>query len=134
MTNSKSSSRRRFLENLGTAGVVGGMVGATRANAASNSAPPSAHHYFDAVLNPSFVDERIDCRSATPENPTGERGFGCESVVLDGARKSWKAGQYLAPGEKAVLADIKGPGTVRHIWSAQEWRRPEAMRSLRLES
>src|SRR5689334_20834829 len=107
MTNSKSSSRRRFLQNLSTAGVVGGVVGAARADAAASSAPPSAHQYFDAIMNPSFVDERIDSRSVTPENPTGERGVGCLSV-LDGVRKGWKAGRSLASGERIVLADIKG--------------------------
>src|SRR5688572_30307819 len=116
MTNSKCSSRRRFLENLSMAGVVGGAVGAARAEAASNSAPSSAHNYFDAVLNPSFVDERIDCRSITPENPTGERGAGSRSIREYGVRKGGNVARVIAPGEKVVLADIKGPGTVRHIW------------------
>lgn len=103
------------------------------ADADSKSLPPYVHDYHEAVLNPCFVDERIDSRSASPENPTGERGAGSLSMQLEGVRKGFKAGRWIAAGERIVLADIKGPGTVRHIWSAQEWWHPEAMRSLRLE-
>ena len=126
MTNSKKPSRRRFVQSLGIAGVAGGVVGAACADAGSNSAPPSAHNYFDAVLNPCFVDERIDSRSVSFENPTGERGVGCLSMVLDGARKS-RAGRAIASGERVVLADIKGPGTLRQIWMGLSWVRPELM-------
>lgn len=131
MTSSKSSSRRRFLGNLSAAGMAGGVVSAAHADAASGSAAPSARNYFDMVLNPCFVDERIDSRSVSFENPTGKRGVGCLSM-LDGARKS-KAGRAIASGERVVLADIKGPGTLRHIWMALSWVRPEIMRALRFE-
>jgi hypothetical protein len=50
-----------------------------------------------------------------------------------GGRKG-RAGRNLSPGEKVVLADIKGPGTIRHIWMALFWNRPESMRALRLEA
>ena len=133
MTNSKKPGRRRFLGNLGIAGVAGGVVGAACADARSNSAPASAHNYFDAVLDPCFVDERIDSRSVSFENPTGERGVGCLSMALDGVRKS-RAGRAIASGERVVLADIKGPGTMRHIWMALSWVQPELMRALRLEA
>jgi hypothetical protein len=128
MTNSKKKpGRRRFLANLG---VASGVLGVSSIDAASK-VPPSMHAYCDAVLNPCFVDERIDSRSVSFENPTGERGRGCLSM-LDGGRKS-RAGRAIASGERVVLADIKGPGTLRHIWMALSWVRPELMRALRLE-
>lgn len=80
-------------------------------------------------MNPCFVDERIDSRSVSFENPTGGRGAG---GMQHGGRKG-RAGRMLSPGEKVVLADINGPGTIRHIWMALDWGRPEAMRALRFE-
>src|SRR5688572_20684095 len=127
MVNAKKPGRRRFLANLG---VTSGVLGVSRVDAGSRS-PTSRHDYFDTVMNPCFVDERIDSRSVSFENPTGERGVGCLSM-LDGARKS-RAGRAIASGERVVLADIKGPGTLRHIWMALSWVRPELMRALRLE-
>jgi len=95
----------------------------------SKALPPNLHNYFEAILNPCFVDEVIDSRSVSFENPTGERGAGGMS---HGGRKG-NAGQSISPGEKIVLAAIEGPGTLRHIWMALDWRRPESMRALRLE-
>src|SRR5688500_15066457 len=118
----KKPGRRRFLANLGMAS---GVLGVSSADADSKTLPRSAHHYFDSVLNPCFVDERIDSRSVTPENPTGERGAGCLSVRLEGVRKGRKSGRWIATGERLVLADIQGPGTLRHIWMALDWYRPE---------
>jgi hypothetical protein len=100
----------------------------SNADADSKSFPPYKHDYLEAVLNPCFVDERIDSRSVSPENPTGERSAGGMS---HGGRKD--AARTLSPGEKIILADIKGPGTLRHIWMALPWGRPESMRALRLE-
>jgi hypothetical protein len=124
----KKPGRRRFLANLG---VASGVLGVSSVDAGSRS-PPSIHKYGDTVLNPCFVDERIDSRSVSFESPTGERGGGCLSMLLDGERKS-RAGRAIASGERVVLADIKGPGTLRHIWMALSWVRPELMRALRLE-
>src|SRR5688572_20877251 len=124
MKNVKTPSRRLFLQNLGMAG---GALGAATAHAHTTSAPPTQNEYLENVLDPSFVDERIDSRSVSFENPTGARGLGCMSM-LHGTRKS-KAGRTLSPGEKVVLADIKGPGKLRHIWMALDWRHPESMRA-----
>ena len=52
--------------------------------------------------------------------------------MLHGVRKR-RAGRAIAAGENVVIADIKGPGTLRHIWMALDWGRPESMRALRLE-
>jgi len=108
---------------------AGEVTGVSNADVDSKSLPPYPHEYFEAAVNPCFVDEKIDSRSINAENPTGGRSAG---GVSHGGRKG-NSGRILSPGEKVVLADIKGPGTLRHIWMALDWGRPESMRALRLE-
>jgi len=63
-------------------------------------------------------------RSVSAENPTGGKGQGGMATEGTGAvaagllGRGWKVSPSIdiAPGETAVLADIAGPGTVRHIW------------------
>ncbi|MDY7100199.1 MAG: glycoside hydrolase family 172 protein [Actinomycetota bacterium] len=81
------------------------------------------------VWNPAFVDPAIDSRAVTFENPTGERGAGGTS---HGGRKG-SPSRFVAPGERLVLADVAGPGVVRHIWMTFPPAPPERMRSLILE-
>lgn len=79
--------------------------------------------------DPSIIDLRLDSRAVTFENPTGERGAG-------GMSRSGRKGapsRVLAPGERVVLADIAGPGTVRHIWMTFPPAPPESMRALWME-
>ena len=60
--------------------------------------------------------QKIESRSASFENPTGERGkAGAAASYLGPTRKgaAWKG---IAAGETVVLADIDGPGMIRHIW------------------
>jgi hypothetical protein len=84
-----------------------------------------------STLDPSFIDETLDSRATTSENPTGARGAGGR---YGGGRKG-RGGQAILPGESAVLADIEGTGTIRHFWiAAPGWGDPRAARSLRLEA
>ena len=62
--------------------------------------------------DPSMIDPSLDSRAATFENPTGARGAGGQA---HGGRKGAPS-RRIAPGERVVLADIEGPGTVRHLW------------------
>ncbi len=62
-------------------------------------------------------------RSISPENPTGGKGEGARAVPagMHPARelgRGWKVRPCidLAPAERALLADILGPGAVQHIW------------------
>ena len=84
---------------------------------------------MDRVWNPAVVDPSIDSRAATFENPTGARGAG---GTAHGGRKG-APNRRLDAGERVVLADIEGPGIVRHIWMTFPPSRPEKMRSLYLE-
>jgi len=63
-------------------------------------------------------------RSISPENPTGARGRAAraaEGVASAAARdlgQGWKVNPYLnvAAGSVVELAEIAGPGVIRHIW------------------
>jgi hypothetical protein len=80
-------------------------------------------------LDPSRIDLSLDSRAITFENPTGARGAG---GTAHGGRKGAPS-RLLQPGETVELADIEGPGTVRHIWMTFPPARPEVMRALWFE-
>ena len=84
---------------------------------------------IDWVWNPAYVDPTLDSRAATFENPTGARGSGGSG---HGGRKGAPK-RLLQPGERVVLADIEGPGVIRHIWMTFPPARPERMRALYLD-
>jgi hypothetical protein len=81
------------------------------------------------VADPSYVDASLDSRSLSFENPTGARGAGGRT---GGGRKG-DPSRIVAPGETVVLADVDGPGTLRHLWMTFQPAAPEAMRALWLE-
>jgi hypothetical protein len=77
----------------------------------------------------SRIDPALDSRAATFENPTGARGAGGQAA---GGRKGAPS-RLLQPGERVVLADITGPGTVRHTWMTFPPAPPPVMRAWTLE-
>ncbi len=81
------------------------------------------------LTNPAFIDPSLDSRAVTFENPTGERGAG---GTAHGGRKG-APNLRVRAGESVVLADIDGPGTIRHIWMTIPPAPPEVMRSLWIE-
>ncbi len=81
------------------------------------------------LLDPSFIDPNLDCRAVTFENPTGERGRG--GMAADGRKGA--PSRLIAPGENLTLADLEGPGTVRHIWMTVMPMPPEALRAVWME-
>jgi hypothetical protein len=81
------------------------------------------------MLDPSNLDPSLDSRAVTFENPTGERGAGGRSA---GGRKGAPS-RRLAPDEKVVLADLRGMGTLRHLWMTFPPAPPEVMRALWME-
>ena len=80
-------------------------------------------------LDPSRIDLSLDSRAVTFENPTGARGAG---GTAHGGRKGAPQ-KLLAPGEVVELANIEGPGTIRHIWMTFPPAPPEVMRALWFE-
>jgi hypothetical protein len=79
--------------------------------------------------DPARIDLSLDSRAVTFENPTGARGAGGTS---HGGRKGspWRR---LEPGERVVLADLEGPGRVRHVWMTFPPGKPEQMRAVWME-
>ncbi len=78
-------------------------------------------------INSLAILSDAESRSITPENPTGEKGKGAMAVPGSNIPSSfpardlgqgWKVRPYinLEPGETVVLADMKGPGQIDHIW------------------
>ncbi len=79
--------------------------------------------------DPSRIDLSLDSRAITFENLSGERGAGGRA---HGGRKGAPS-RNLAPGETVELANIEGPGTIRHIWMTFPPAPPETMRALWME-
>jgi hypothetical protein len=82
-----------------------------------------------ASCNPAIVDPSLDARAVTCENSTGARGAG---GTAHGGRKG-APNRRIAAGETVTLADLTGPGTVRHLWITFLPAPPEVMRALVLE-
>lgn len=77
----------------------------------------------------SRIDLSLESRSISFENPTGARGAGGRS---HGGRKG-SPFKEIEAGERVVLADIAGRGTIRHVWITIPPAAPERMRAVRLE-
>ncbi|WP_138379568.1 glycoside hydrolase family 172 protein [Luteithermobacter gelatinilyticus] len=55
-------------------------------------------------------------RSISFENPTGVPGSGAKAASPLGPGRKGSPARHLDPGESLILADIEGPGIIRHIW------------------
>src|SRR5688500_2826978 len=71
----------------------------------------------------------LDCRACTFENPTGARGAG--GTAANG--RKGRPFKELEPGEVVTLADLDGPGVVRHVWMTFPPAPPEVMRAMIIE-
>lgn len=66
---------------------------------------------------PSYaVVNDVRSRSITAENPTGGPGLGGVASSALGPGRKGRAYLPLASGQTLTLADIEGPGVIRHIW------------------
>lgn len=59
---------------------------------------------------------KLQSRSISFENPTGEKGSGGNAASPLGKGRKGAPARHLHPGETLTLADIAGPGIIRHIW------------------
>ncbi|MEY2425316.1 MAG: hypothetical protein QOI61_888 [Actinomycetota bacterium] len=75
------------------------------------------------------VPKGVESRAITFENPTGARGAG--GTVANGRKGA--PFHLIEAGERVVLADIEGPGTIRHIWMTFPLAPPEIMRAKIIE-
>jgi hypothetical protein len=81
------------------------------------------------IMNPAFIDPALEARAITFENPTGARGAGGQ---VAGGRKGAPS-RVIGAGERVVLADIEGPGVLRHLWMTVLPAPPERLRTLLIE-
>ena len=79
--------------------------------------------------DPSRIDLAHEIRTISFENPNGAKGA---AGTAHGGRKG-APNKLVAPGERIVLAEIAGPGRVRHVWMTFPPMPPEALRALLLE-
>lgn len=83
----------------------------------------------DIVAEPYLLDTGLLSRSICFENPTGAPGQGGKAASKLGAGRKGKPAITLKAGQTVELCDIKGPGTIRHIWMTTS-NNPTNLRSL----
>lgn len=62
------------------------------------------------------LNQKVESRSISFENPTGERGNGGKAKNHLGVGRKGAPARGVFPGKTVVLCDIKGAGTITHIW------------------
>ncbi len=63
-----------------------------------------------------FSAPRVRSRSINAENPTGAPGAAAREASPLGVGRKGRPAISIAHGETAVIADIEGPGVIRHLW------------------
>jgi hypothetical protein len=81
-------------------------------------------------VDPSLIDPRLDSRSISTENRTGARGA---AGSAGGGRKDSGGWEWVRAAQEIELADIAGPGRIRHIWATSTLLPPERARAIVLE-
>jgi hypothetical protein len=89
----------------------------------------SCHQEVNVTAKPYLLDTGLVSRSISFENPTGAPGEGGKAASRLGEGRKGAPSIRLKPGQEAQLCDIKGPGTIRHIWMTTD-REPANLRSL----
>jgi len=89
----------------------------------------AAAAFAGVVDEPFTLDTSLESRSISFENPTGAPGQGGQASSNLGQGRKGAPNRSFEPGETVVLADIEGPGTIRHIWMTISDRHPETFRS-----
>jgi hypothetical protein len=67
-------------------------------------------------LNDLATISGVSSRSVTAENPTGAPGSGGTASSALGVGRKGRPAFSLEAGGTIVLADVEGPGVIRHIW------------------
>ena len=80
------------------------------------SAPVMAGQTPDPVSQPYLLDTGLTSRSISFENPTGAPGAGGKAASVLGPGRKGAPARDIKPGVTVELCDLKGPGTIRHIW------------------
>lgn len=70
---------------------------------------------FD-LFDPLRMPKNITSRAFNAENPEGKKGSAAQAASRLGVGRKGSPATTLNPGEELVLADVTGPGVIRHIW------------------
>lgn len=62
------------------------------------------------------IPKNLRSRSISFENPTGAPGASARAASPLGAGRKGAPARLVQPGERVELANIEGPGTIRHVW------------------
>jgi hypothetical protein len=89
----------------------------------------SCQRTVDIVTEPYLLDTGLVSRSICFENPTGAPGEGGKAASKLGVGRKGSPSRSMKPGDVQQLCDIKGPGTIRHIWVTTRGE-PDNLRSL----
>lgn len=84
-----------------------------------------AQQTVDLIHQPYLLDTGLVSRSISFENPTGEPGEGGRAAGPRGVGRKGAPSRVLKPGETVQLCDIKGPGSIRHIWMTMRAMPPD---------
>jgi len=93
------------------------LMAATIIFGASSSFSSEVFDSRKLVSEPYLLNSGLESRSISFENPTGARGNGGKASSPLGAGRKGSPARLLAPGEEVQLANIKGTGTIRHMWA-----------------
>jgi hypothetical protein len=83
---------------------------------------------FDPSGVPYIFESGIESRSVSFENPTGAKGEGGKAASNLGVGRKGAPSKTISPGETVTLCDIKGQGTIRHIWITMNYE-PDVLRA-----
>ncbi len=83
----------------------------------------------DIAAEPYLLDTGLISRSISFENLTGAPGEGGKAESKLGVGRKGSPAITLKAGQEVQLCDIKGPGTIRHIWMTTS-KEPNNLRSL----
>ncbi len=83
----------------------------------------------DLTTEPYLLDTGLVSRSICFENPTGAPGEGGKAASKLGVGRKGAPAITLNAGQEVQLCNIKGPGTIRHIWMTTS-NNPMNLRSL----
>jgi hypothetical protein len=83
----------------------------------------------DVTDEPYRLDTQLRARSISFENPTGAPGEGGKASSNLGPGRKGAPAITLVAGKEVQLCDIRGPGTIRHIWMTTA-NNPKNLRSL----
>ena len=88
-----------------------------------------AVNHDPAHIDPAHIDLSQRPRTVSFENPTGAASA---AGTVAGGRKGAPR-KSIDSGERVVLVDIDGPGTVGHIWLTVPPMRPDNLRAITIE-